>query len=295
VFAPGVSGAGRILLNTDPQNLNWKTVSEQLIFLLVKREQIKPKLLTLEAPAAILELYLVTKDILAKDNGRILRDDVKAKLLKFTQDVETVFRNIPTNSGNTTLQFKKDYFIQYIKIRSELLGKAAAKYSINSIDPRDRIIVSEEKAAADLAAGAANAIVNKAISNMNSRNALNVNYTNVFKQVITSNANSEIKKIRLEKIFKALTAKFDISVVEAKGRGNIAAKSKNIAGVRNAVSRMNLLAKAFNQKTAALMNLGQGVPPKLARGALYGNVIRYGNSKTKLNIELKKLEKLKSK
>jgi hypothetical protein len=265
-------GAGRLSRQANTSNTNWKAVSEKIMFFLLKRESFKPGL-TANKTSSILAMYEVTRELLALDKGRILRDDVANKMKKFVADVEEI---LPRNK-NATLpsEFSNDYVIEYIKLRASMLGSSAANYSMDQIDPRDRVIVSEERATAAAAAGAANAAINAVIRNMNVRNINNVNYTQIFKTVVNSNANTAIKKARLQKIFDAFTRRFDVEVTKVAG----------MAPSQNAINRLNAIANKKNQQNAGLKSniLGRG-----SRGGLAGNTIRYGEVKSDMQIALKR-------
>lgn len=287
------TNVGRLLPNGRVSNAHWKDISEKLMFLLLKREELKARLKAENQTQGILGLYGITKEILSLDpDGRILRPEVSSKLKKFIADVERV---IPTHKNQPLSPILgTNYVVEYIKLRAESLGKAMYDFSIDQIPEADRIILAERRAAAAAAESAANAAINAAISNMRSRNMKNVNFTPIFMSVLNNaKANDDTKKKRLAKIFKAFGERFDTEVTQVlEPRATAAIAARNLQSLETLRRNMNALANKRNANEAKLRALAPNtlMPRAMGRGKP-GNTIRAGRLAGTVDPKLKLFRK----
>ena len=266
---------GRVLPNGRVSNTLWKEVSEKLIFLLLKREELKARLNAANQTQGILGLYGITREILSLDpDGRILRPEVASKLKKFIADVERV---VPIHKNQPVPPvLGTNYVVEYIKLRSESLGAAMYDFSLDQIPEDDRIILAERRAAAAAAVGAANAAINAAIANMRIRKMNNVNFTPIFMSVFNSQANKDTKTARLAKLFKAFGDRFDTELTQVfEPRYTAAIVAGSLNGLEAVKTNLLSLANKRNANEAKLRALNTNRLLPRARGQA-GNTIRAG-------------------
>lgn len=115
--------SGKLSLPLGESDATWKPVVQQIIYLLLKKQELQNRLKTnANTKEIITEMMRITQRILKIDEnlkGRILKQNARNSLAKFVANTKNVFSNA-LNSGSDVYE---EYILNYIEIRSKMLGR----------------------------------------------------------------------------------------------------------------------------------------------------------------------------
>ena len=114
--------SGKLALPLGESDATWKPVVQQIIYLLLKKQELQTRLKTnANTKEIITEMMRITQRILKIDEnlkGRILKQNARNSLAKFVANTKNVFSNA-LNSGSDVYE---EYILNYIELRAKMLG-----------------------------------------------------------------------------------------------------------------------------------------------------------------------------
>jgi hypothetical protein len=246
----GTVFSGKLTLPLGESDVTWKPAVQQIVYLLLKKQELQNKLKTnANTKEIITEMMRITQSILKIDEnlrGRILKQNARNSLAKFVANTKNVFSNA-LNAGS---DIHEEYILNYIELRAKMLGRDTTNLKIVNSVSKKRLPTPTEITAGSKTMNVAFAAAKK---------SGNINFLARMQQLKNfRNLNAASRGSRLKVISNALKSKYNPNITNLRYKINNAKTIQNLNSVKTNLNTQDSKLEQIYRFLMSNMPVGTG-------------------------------------